>query len=50
MELVFPVRSKGAGGDRKFLQAPDNKSSELLKYYLLRVVPATEKQPQNYEK
>lgn len=26
-ELVFPVRSNGAGGHRKFFQAPDKKSS-----------------------
>lgn len=51
-ELVFPVRSNGAGGHRKFFQAPDKKSQELQKYYLLyiRVVPATEKQPRHYEK
>lgn len=51
-ELIFPVRSSGTGGHRKFFQAPDKKSQVLLKYYLLyiRVVPATEKQPQHYEK
>lgn len=50
-ELVFPVRSNGAEGHRKFFHAPDKKSSELWKYYLLymRVVPATEKQPQHYK-